>query len=82
MALKVMSLSSLSEFEEQFESCSDKSRGDDPVTSLPVNNGNLLGVGETGDCAGDIERALVVCGVKKRASGDEVGGEDSNRLLK
>jgi hypothetical protein len=49
--------------------------------STPSNN-NLPGVGETGDCPGDVERALFDRGVKKRASGDDVVGEEVNRLLK
>jgi hypothetical protein len=44
-------------------------------------DGNLPGVGETGEYSKVIKRALFNRGVKKRASGDDVVGEEVNRSL-
>jgi hypothetical protein len=63
------------------KSSSVRSAEGKPLLRGTSRNGDLPGVGETGECSGVVERALFDRGVKKRAAGDDVVGEEVNRSL-
>jgi hypothetical protein len=77
LAVKPVSLSLLSRSLKPMKSSLLSSKPGVLVLSSILPDGNLPGVGETGDCSGSVERDLFDRDVKKRASGDEL-----NRLLK
>jgi hypothetical protein len=80
--VKQVSLALPSSLPKPVKSCSPVSTEGSPSLTGTSPDGDLPGVGETGDCDGVVERALLDRGVKKRASGDDVVGEEVNRSLK